>query len=161
MAKGFLLLFLKATHLSLRDLSSLTRDRTLALGNKPQSPNHWTTREVPGQVFLSFAFSHPSITQACCEHASPSQQLDIVPNLKRSQCPGDVYFHARGRWGWQTAVLHEVTLGSQDPALWWLCRRSSGDPSSSRQAGEESGEKAILTLKSSSQWEKTHTSTPF
>lgn len=107
----------------LRGLSSLIRDQTLALSSEPQSPNHWTTGEVPDQVFLSFAFSHPSITQACCEHKNPSQQLDVVPNPKRPQCPnvGDIYFHARGHSGWQTAILHEVTLRSQDPALWWLC----------------------------------------
>ena len=37
--------------LNLRDLSSLTRDRTQALGVRAQSPTHWTAREFPIQPF--------------------------------------------------------------------------------------------------------------
>ena len=33
---------------SLWDLSSLTRDQTQATAVKVPSPNHWTTRELPG-----------------------------------------------------------------------------------------------------------------
>ena len=51
-----------ATLRGLRDLSSLTRDRTLATTVKVPSPNHWTTREFPlnelinNLKFLSFHF---------------------------------------------------------------------------------------------------------
>ena len=38
---------------SLQDLSSLIRDSTQATAVKAPSPKHWTTRELPGIVFLS------------------------------------------------------------------------------------------------------------
>ena len=40
-----------ATLLSLRDLSSLTEDRTQVLGSESTEPNHWTAREFPQQTF--------------------------------------------------------------------------------------------------------------
>ena len=39
---------------SMRDLSSLAWDRTLVLCMERQILNHWTTREVFQQYFLSF-----------------------------------------------------------------------------------------------------------
>ena len=39
---------------SLQDLSSPTRDWTLVMAVKAQSPNHWTTRKVPGMCFLLY-----------------------------------------------------------------------------------------------------------
>ena len=44
--------FSPATPSSLWDVSSLTRDRTRAPGSESMSPNHWTSREVPGVLSI-------------------------------------------------------------------------------------------------------------
>ena len=44
----FLTFFFLAAPQSLWDLGSLTRDRTQAPEAIAPSPNHWTTRELPG-----------------------------------------------------------------------------------------------------------------
>ena len=40
----------------LRDLSSLTKDRTQAMAVKAYNPNHWATREFPQTSFLNSKF---------------------------------------------------------------------------------------------------------
>ena len=43
---------------AMRDLSSLTRDRTQALAVKVLSPNHWTTREFPSFILYIWTFEN-------------------------------------------------------------------------------------------------------
>ena len=47
----FFLFFGRAVR-GFRDLSSRTRDRTHGPAVETQSPNHWTTRDFPGDNFL-------------------------------------------------------------------------------------------------------------
>ena len=44
--------------LAMWDLNSLTRDWTYTPRTRSQSPNHWTTREVPSPIFLKLPFEY-------------------------------------------------------------------------------------------------------
>ena len=46
----YLFIYLLASSLGLRELSSRTRDQTRPSAVKSQSPNHWTARELPEMV---------------------------------------------------------------------------------------------------------------
>ena len=52
------------------DLSSLTRDRTQAPALEVQSPNHWTSKEVPQFTFFYHTFSSTLVLvmDILCEH---------------------------------------------------------------------------------------------
>ena len=49
----------------MRDLSSLTRDRTCAPAVEAQSSNHWTAREVPCVLFIYLYIFNDYLFRLC------------------------------------------------------------------------------------------------
>ena len=84
---SFTFIYFLTLQCSMRDLSSLTRDRTHILCKETKILNHWTTGKSPSCKFLGKLFLHPFplLAQSCL----PPQLLPSLGSLTR-EIPGQL-----------------------------------------------------------------------
>ena len=101
--KGYLFvyLFILATVLGMRDLSSLTRDGTHVPYTAVQSLNHWTTREVPIKVIevepLPFRNSQIRCLEIVLNHQVRTGDLSLGGQTLRQGCDCQEFMRGQSR----------------------------------------------------------------